>query len=178
MKVRGTLLDQEVVILIDYGATHNFVFEKLASSLQLPIKETAHYGVILGSGAAIQGKGVCESLEVKVSEWIVKEDFLSLELGGVDIILGMQWLYSLGVIVCDWKNLTLTFHDNGKQICIKGDQSLTKARVSLKNLMKTWKDHDCGYLIECRSIEVFELNELVVEKETEDEDMEESLMPD
>ncbi|TYK14455.1 transposon Tf2-1 polyprotein isoform X1 [Cucumis melo var. makuwa] len=38
-------------------------------------------------GAAIQGKGVCESLEVKVSEWIVKEDFLSLELGGVDIIL-------------------------------------------------------------------------------------------
>ena len=53
MKVRGSLQDKEVVILIDCGATHNFVFEKLVNSLQLPIKETAHYGVILESGTAI-----------------------------------------------------------------------------------------------------------------------------
>ncbi|KAA0054961.1 Transposon Ty3-I Gag-Pol polyprotein [Cucumis melo var. makuwa] len=131
MKVRGLLQDREVVILIDYGATHNFVSEKLVKSLRLPIKETAHYGVILGSSTAIQGKGVCESLEVKMNEWKVKEDFLPLELGGVDIILGMQWLYLLGVTVVDWKNLTLTFHDNNdKQICIKGDPSLTKARTA------------------------------------------------
>ncbi|KAA0040197.1 transposon Tf2-1 polyprotein isoform X1 [Cucumis melo var. makuwa] len=113
MKVRRTQHDQEVVILIDCGATDNFVSEKL-------------------------------SLEVKVSEWTVKEGFLPLELGGVDIILG--------------------------------DSSLTKARVSPKNLMKTWEDHDCGHLIQCRSIEVIDLNELVVEKGIEVEDMGESLM--
>ncbi|TYK16772.1 Transposon Ty3-G Gag-Pol polyprotein [Cucumis melo var. makuwa] len=157
MKVRGSLQGKEVVVLIDCGATHNFVSEKLVTSLQLPIKETAHYGVILGSGAAIQGKGICESVEIQMKNWTVKEDFLPLELGGVDVILGMQWLYSLGVTTCDWKNLTLTFYDNEKQICIKGDPSLTKARVSLKNLVKTWEEHDHGYLIECRSIEVAEL---------------------
>ncbi|KAL0534139.1 hypothetical protein IC582_028420 [Cucumis melo] len=43
MKVRGSLQGKEVVILIDYGATHNFVSEKLVTSLQLPIKEIAHY---------------------------------------------------------------------------------------------------------------------------------------
>ncbi|KAA0033135.1 ty3-gypsy retrotransposon protein [Cucumis melo var. makuwa] len=76
MKVRGWLRDKEVVILIDYGATHNFVSEKLVKLLHLPIKETAHYRVILGSGTAIQGKGICESLEVQMKEWTVKEDFL------------------------------------------------------------------------------------------------------
>ncbi|TYK11164.1 Transposon Ty3-G Gag-Pol polyprotein [Cucumis melo var. makuwa] len=116
MKVRGSLQGKEVVILIDCGATHNFVSKRLVTSLQLPIKETAHYGVILGSGTAIQGKGICESVEVQMKNWIVKEDFLPLELGGVDVILGMQWLYSLGVTVCDWKNLTLTFYDNEKSI--------------------------------------------------------------
>lgn len=50
MKVRGMLQDKEVVILIDCGTTHNFVSEKLIKSLQLPIKETGHYGVILGLG--------------------------------------------------------------------------------------------------------------------------------
>ncbi|KAA0040679.1 Ty3/gypsy retrotransposon protein [Cucumis melo var. makuwa] len=174
MKVRGSLQGKEVVILIDCGATHNFVSEKLVTSLQLPIKETTHYGVILGSGAAIQGKGIFESVEIQMKNWTVKEDFLSLELGGVDVILGMQWLYSFGVTICDWKNLTLTFYDNEKQICVKGDPSLTKARVSLKNLVKTWEEHDHGYLIECRSIEVAELKTFHKE---EKEETEEKLTP-
>ena len=71
----------------------------------------------------------------------------------------MQWLYSLGVTVVDWKNLTLTFSNKDKQICIKGDPSLTKSRVSLRNLLKMWEEHDHGYLIECRSIAVASINE-------------------
>ncbi|KAA0047682.1 ty3-gypsy retroelement transposase [Cucumis melo var. makuwa] len=85
---------------------HNFVSEKLVKKLQLPTKETEHYGVILGSGTVIQGKGICEALE-------------------------------------------------GKQVCIKGDPSLTKARVSLKSMMiKSWGEQDEGFLIECRALEV------------------------
>ncbi|TYK08795.1 ty3-gypsy retroelement transposase [Cucumis melo var. makuwa] len=51
MKVRGKLRDEVVIILIDCGATHNFVSEKLVNKLLIPIKEKAHYNVILGSGA-------------------------------------------------------------------------------------------------------------------------------
>ncbi|KAA0032599.1 peroxidase 64 [Cucumis melo var. makuwa] len=58
MKVRGKLRDEDVIILIDCGATHNFVSEKLVKKLFIPIKETAHYGVILGSRAAVQIKGI------------------------------------------------------------------------------------------------------------------------
>ena len=54
----------------------------------------------------------------------------------------------------DWKNLTFTFTGNGKQICIKGDSSLTKTRISLKSMFRTWGDQDEGYLIECRAVEV------------------------
>ena len=35
--------------------------------------------------------------------------FLPLELGGVDGVLGMQWLYSLGMTEVDWKILSMTF---------------------------------------------------------------------
>lgn len=68
-------------------------------------------------------------------------------------MLGMQWLYSLGMTGVDWKNLSMTFLHKGKKVVIKGDQSLTKSRVSLKNMIKTWKDFDQGFLIECRSME-------------------------
>ena len=40
--------EKVVVILIDCGATHNFIYEKLVIELNLPIKVTTNYGVILG----------------------------------------------------------------------------------------------------------------------------------
>ncbi|KAA0037390.1 ty3-gypsy retrotransposon protein [Cucumis melo var. makuwa] len=159
MKVKGKLQEREVTILIDCGATHNFISEKLVESLQLSIKETAHYGVILGSGTAVQDKRVCENVEIQLTNWKVKEEFLPLELGGVDVVLGMQWLHSLGVTVVDWKNFTLTFPNEGKQISIKGDPSLTISRISLKSMFKTWLDQDEEFLIECRAIQVHKENE-------------------
>ncbi|TYK06549.1 transposon Tf2-1 polyprotein isoform X1 [Cucumis melo var. makuwa] len=159
MKVKGKIQEREVIILIDYGATHNFISEKLVESLQLPVKETGHYGVILGSGTVVQGKGICENVEIQLSNWKVKEEFLPLELGGVDVVLGMQWLHSLGITVVDWKNLTLTFSSEGKQISIKGDPSLTKSRISLKSMIKTWVEQDEGFLIECRAVQVHTENE-------------------
>ena len=65
--------------------------------------------MILGSDTAIKGKGICEVVELKMNGWNVVANFLPLELGGVDVVLGMQWLYSLGIPKVDWRNLTMTF---------------------------------------------------------------------
>lgn len=90
MKVKGLIQEKEVIVLIDCRATHNFISEKLVKELQLNTKETSNYGVILGSGIAIKGKGICEAVELMLGEWKVIDEFLPLELGGVDAILGMQ----------------------------------------------------------------------------------------
>ena len=71
----------------------------------------------------------------------------------MDAILGMQWLYSLGITEVDWKNLILTFTPHGEKVVIRGDPSLTKAIVSLKTLMKSWGDKDQWFLVECRALE-------------------------
>lgn len=48
--------------------------------------------------------------------------------------------------------MTLTVKQGEKTI-IKGHPSLTKSRVSLRRMMKSWEEHDKGYLIECRVLE-------------------------
>ena len=47
----------------------------------------------------------------------------------------------------------MTFVHQGEKVVIRGDPSLTKSRVSLKNMIKTWKDSDQGFLIEYRAME-------------------------
>ena len=127
IKIRGMIQGKEVIMLVDCGATHNFISEKLVTMLKLPTRDTSNYGVILGSRTAIKGKGVCENVEVILNGWAVTENFLPLELGGVDVILGMQWLYSFGVTEMDWKNLIMSFSQENSKVIIKRDPSLTKA---------------------------------------------------
>ena len=121
--------------------------------LKLSLEETSHYRVILGSGMAVKGRGICNQVELILGDWKIVDNFLPLELGGVDVILGMQWLHTLGLIEVDWRKLTLTFIQNEQKVVIKGDPSLTKARVSLKHMMKTWTPSDQGFLIKGRALE-------------------------
>lgn len=153
MKVKGKILGTEVVVLIDCGATHSFIVDNLVTSLKLPLTETSNCGVILGSGAAVKGKGICGQVEVMVGEWKIVDSFLPLELRGVDVILDMQWLHSLGVTEFDWRKLVMTFQHEGKKVVIRGDPSLTKMMVSLKSMMKSWNVEDQGYRVECRAME-------------------------
>nr|ADN33669.1 ty3-gypsy retroelement transposase [Cucumis melo subsp. melo] len=126
MKVKGKVKNEDVVVLIDCWATHNFISEKLVSDLNLPLKSTSSYKVILGLGVAIKGKGICGKVEVLLGDWKVVDSLLPLELGGVD---------------CE-----------GRNVIIRGDPSLTKKGVSLKSIVKSWVGEDQGFLVECQAI--------------------------
>ena len=66
-------------------------------------------------------------------------DFLAVELGTVDAVLGMQWLDTIGTMRIHWPSLTMTFWNDGRQIVPKGDPSLIRAERSLKTIEKTWE---------------------------------------
>lgn len=122
IKVRGTIGDQNVV-LINCGAAHNFIAQWLVNILQLSMIETPNYGVIMGSGEAVKGKGVCKSVKLNLSVITVTENFLPLEMGGVYVILGVQWLHTLGGTEVDWQNLTTKITQRATNIILKGDRT-------------------------------------------------------
>lgn len=154
LKVKGKIEDREVVVLIDCGATHNFISQKLVEEMKLPISETLNYGIQIniGTWTAVKGKGICTGIVISMDEITVAKDFLPIELGGIDVILDMQWLRTLGVTTVDWKTLTMTIDAGDTKITIEGDPSLTKTEVSLKQLKRTWGKHDQGFLVELKAI--------------------------
>ena len=99
MKLLGTVLNREVVVLVDSGATHNFITADLVQELQLPVSQTEHYGVQMGTGQAVQGAGVCRAVPLMLQELAIIADFSPLPLGSTDVILGMQWLETLGALI-------------------------------------------------------------------------------
>lgn len=68
MRLKGKIQEESVIILIDCGAIHNFIPEKLVSLLKLLTEETSNYGEMFGSSLAVKGKTVCEGVELVIGE--------------------------------------------------------------------------------------------------------------
>lgn len=148
MKIRGSIQDTKVVVLIDSGATHNFISERLASQLGLETDESRQYGVSVARGVTILGKGVINNVSLQLQECVITTSFLPLELGVADVILGTQWLDTLGEMRVNWKLQKMKVEVEGKQVELRGDHSLHSAAVSLKALWKALEYDGEGVIVE------------------------------
>ena len=45
---------------------------------------------------------------------------LSIPMGGVDVVLGIQWLQSLGTVAFNFQELFLNFFSQGKEVKLRG----------------------------------------------------------
>lgn len=62
MKMVGEVLDHPMMVMIDPGATHNFVSLKTVQKLGIPVSSSKHFDASLGTGDRVQGKGECKSV--------------------------------------------------------------------------------------------------------------------
>ncbi|KOM53140.1 hypothetical protein LR48_Vigan09g179900 [Vigna angularis] len=128
--------EKRVVVLIDSGASHNYIGRKLTEELALKVTDTPAYCVSLGDGHRRMTRGRCEKVTVKLEEVDVEEDFYVFELGGVDVILGVAWLAKLGEVSTNWGKMTMVYKVGDKKICIRGDPSLSRQVVNARSLFK------------------------------------------
>ncbi|KAL4592534.1 hypothetical protein LXL04_005533 [Taraxacum kok-saghyz] len=152
LTLKGRIQQEDVVVMVDPGATHNFVSLRTVEKLGLPITNTGGFGVALGTRVTVQGTGECKDVELHVQGLQLKENFLPLTLGNSDIILGVQWLEKLGPITTNWHTQVMQFTKNGITTTLKGDPSLECSRVTLKNMVRTLRHTKQGYVIQLNHI--------------------------
>ena len=109
MKLRGRVDSQEVVVLIDCGDSHNFISTDFVEKLVIPSVGTHSFGALMGTGLSVKGVDLCQGVKLQLQNIEVEVDFLPLKLGRANVILGMQWLETLGGMRVNWKSLTMSF---------------------------------------------------------------------
>lgn len=136
MKFIRAVGGQQVLILLDSGATHNFIANRLVTELQIPV-QPANFVVILGDSSRVRGEGKCKGVEISVQGIKIIQDFLPFKLGGMDIILGIKWLRQLGVIKTNWGKQIMRFKWKGQNVKLKGDTSLTRLEATVGALLNS-----------------------------------------
>lgn len=107
MQLKGNLKKWGVTILIDSGSTHNFLNPSLAKQCGCPVTATTQFQVTIADGGVISSSGKCSRVPVNIQGFQFHLNFFLLPVSGCDIVLGAEWLRSLGAILWDFSKLTM-----------------------------------------------------------------------
>lgn len=81
--------------------------------------------VTLGNGVLERSRSICWGLVLRLPETQVHADFLLVPLGSTDVILGTSRLQTLGLMMFNWKRLTMTFIPDGRQVTLIGERKIS-----------------------------------------------------
>jgi hypothetical protein len=81
-----------VIVLFDTGATHSFISRKLGTKIGLDIYPINGIYVITTPGGSISSDHVCRGVPIQIGNTLIKSDLLLLDLKGMDVLLGMNWM--------------------------------------------------------------------------------------
>lgn len=73
--------------------------------------------------------------------------FFLMKLGGSDMVLGMDWLASLGNIEANFGELCLKWKQGGQKYSIQGDPALCTRQASWKAMLKALTDEGMGFYL-------------------------------
>ena len=116
LKIEGHIKNKKVVALIDSSSTHNFIHCKAAKELNCFLYPALEYQVMVANGGTINFSGKCHNIKLTMGKYVLNSPMLSIPMGGVDVVLGVQWLQSLGTIAFNFQELFLKFFSEGKEV--------------------------------------------------------------
>ena len=120
MQAHGVINQQSLVMLVNLGSTHNFIEERLVEKLGLKCNMEEQFNVKVACGGRISCKGRCIGVQVRIQGVTLDIDFYLLPLEGYEVVLGAQWLRTLGMIEWDFSKLLMRFQYGGKKISLQG----------------------------------------------------------
>ena len=142
MRVSGIPSGKKVEVLIDTGSNHNFVREDLVSKLKFKPHEHPKFDVMVEDGSHLKCAHLCTDVELNLQGSHFKLDLFILPMHGVDVVLGMCWLRSLGSIMWNFTSMEMTFAKAGKPTSLKANDALEGELVdSQEALKKFWATH-------------------------------------
>lgn len=96
MKIESGLEDVGIVVaLIDNETSHNFISQRLTSAVGQVTPMVAK-GIKLGDGHKVFLVEVYQRIGINLGFHVFVLDAMVLEFGGLDVVMGLSWLSTLG----------------------------------------------------------------------------------
>ena len=120
LKIEWYIKKKKILVLINSGSTHNFIHYKVAKEFNCFLYPTPEFQVMVANGGTINFSRKCHNIKLAMGEYVLNSPISSIPMGGANVVLGVQWLQSLGTVTFNFQELFLNFFSKGKEIELWG----------------------------------------------------------
>ncbi|GJW52952.1 putative mitochondrial protein [Tanacetum coccineum] len=136
IRVCGFVGKYRMHILIDSGSTYNFVDTSTAKRIGCRISATVPLQVDVADSNKLISTLVCKKLTWQLQGEVFETDAMLVPLGGCEMVLGVQWLATLGNIQWNFREMRMAFEYKGKTVILRGIQKSTLQWMQGKKLFQ------------------------------------------
>jgi hypothetical protein len=112
-RMRGVLQGQRVSVLIDGGSSHNFIDPTLLKRRHIPTVEFEGFKVEVAGGSIVPCNKYIPGMKLTLGRHELVQDVYVMDLPDTNIILGVQWLSTLGPITTNYNTMEMSFMEEG-----------------------------------------------------------------
>jgi hypothetical protein len=152
LKLISYIKHRKVIILVDSGSTHNFIHYHIAQETHYYIYVVNNFQIMIANGGSMKCGGHCENVHLQIGDYHLKSYMFVIDMGGCDIVLGADWIRTLGPILMDFKDLTMQFDQEGHQYKFQGIIVSSPEIISSHRMEKLLKKGHSGVISQLHAI--------------------------
>jgi hypothetical protein len=157
LKLIGYIKHLKVIIMVDSGSTHNFIHRRIAQETHCSIHAVNNFQIMIANGGSMKCGGCCENVCLQIGDYHLKSHMFSIDMGSCNILLGADWLRTLGPILMDFQNLTMKFGQGGHQYKFQGINVGSPKVISSHRMEKLLKKGHSGVIAQLHVIQATEI---------------------
>jgi hypothetical protein len=116
MKLLVQINDKTLVSLVDNGSTHTFVNTVVVTHHSLPMTPRPGLSVKVANSEHVASPGIYVAMDMIIDAKHLSTNVYVLPMDGFNIVLGVQWLHTLGSIVWDFGSLMMAYLRQGHTV--------------------------------------------------------------
>lgn len=140
-RLRGLLAGQRVILLLDTGATHNFIDARLVEKRGIQTQEFEGIRVKVVDGYTLTYDRMILDLPMRLNNFEFKVDFYVVKMGSIDVVLGLKWLHAIGEFTLNLRDMEMKFKVDGTNHILKAIQDNNLKEITLRIMQRLiWHD--------------------------------------
>jgi len=133
--IEGHIEKKKVIVLIDSSNTHNFIHCKIAKELNCFLYLALKCQVMVASRGTINFFRKHHNIKISMGEYVFNSPMVSIPMCGANVLLGVQWIQSLGTIAFNFQKLFLKDFWEGKEVELRVIKGKPRKIIN-SNIMK------------------------------------------
>jgi hypothetical protein len=116
----------------------------------------SNFQILITNGGTMKCGGRCENVKLQMGDYHMKTHMFSISMGGCDIVLGVEWIHTLGPITMDYQELYMSFTQDSHPYTLQGLQVGSPEIISSHGMEKLLNKGHHGVIAQFNSIQVTE----------------------